>query len=504
MSSLHQEEFLNKIDQDGVGANDMDDEGNTLLHNATEVSLRCVEEVLRMKADPNKENAGGETALCWAVFDGNIPITKALLDANADPNVVLDEGNSLLHAAANSEEPAMLLFLHEYKSSKLPLNLLNANRENALHIACEAGNYMGVSWLLKSGADPLKGDEKNQLPIHVAARYCESDANLDLLLLLLQKAPKEQLTFRDSNSKLPEDIATDNAKTLIKSFQDLQQGCFNELIHCISGNVTRYPNWKPATAFYVMFVFHIFLLSTFIHAIFYIDNSLMKVGFCLCILAAVILYHMLRNLDPGYVPTLLQHEQERFMDHFEKNVEAGKTSELDILNRVVIPPRAVYCKEVEKCVRRYDHYSILIGTPIGLKNVIRFFLFCVSVTIGLGLYVAICFYTIRDKHTDVSSYYISLFLGLVATCVFLFFCRKTFNLWNNLKLNNTEYDIAMAYQVPWRTNKGENVYDLQDWRINLKMLYDQKEVDQRTHAFANRKMFDSVPTKRDQAVNISG
>ena len=60
---------------------------------------QCARALLEAKADPNKAEDGGFTALMWCCQKGNELCARALLEAEADPNKATDDGFTALITA---------------------------------------------------------------------------------------------------------------------------------------------------------------------------------------------------------------------------------------------------------------------------------------------------------------------------------------------------------------------------------------------------------------------
>lgn len=73
---------------------------------------------------------------------------------------------SLLRAAMNGD---LDQFVGIYQNETKPMDLLDRNGDNAMHLAAMAGNQDVVEFLLREGADPNKRDRFGATPLHLAA-----------------------------------------------------------------------------------------------------------------------------------------------------------------------------------------------------------------------------------------------------------------------------------------------------------------------------------------------
>eukprot|EP00494_Astrolonche_serrata_P005521 UN05537 len=115
-----------------------------------------------------------------------------------------------------------------------------------------------------------------------------------VLNLLLRELPISQLQFRDSENCLPLDVAAnENITNIITTFQNLNiDSCYNKIIHKLSGGATKYPNWKPATAFYVGILFYSFHLFAIFHIYFMFESQFSQI--CLFLFIALLFFIVYR------------------------------------------------------------------------------------------------------------------------------------------------------------------------------------------------------------------
>lgn len=76
-----------------------------------------------------------------------------------------EEGTTLLHLAANSDDPTSLLILLDHGAN---IDWQNAEGFTPLHVAALWGREEAVRLLLEEGADPAICDEDELLPVDYA------------------------------------------------------------------------------------------------------------------------------------------------------------------------------------------------------------------------------------------------------------------------------------------------------------------------------------------------
>ncbi len=142
--------------------------------------LRLLRELIGRGVDVNTER-NGLTPLLAATRDswhGRSDAVMTLLANGADPRMVDHDGNTPLHHAARSTDPAVAALLLD---AAAPLNALNNEGLSPLSMACESGNWRLAKLLLDRGAQIEP--ENGQSALLAAARHEEDDlAGVELLI----------------------------------------------------------------------------------------------------------------------------------------------------------------------------------------------------------------------------------------------------------------------------------------------------------------------------------
>ena len=192
-------------------------ENNTVLSNATFGTGDFVEKLIRLGADPNKQNSDGSTALTVALWSSNLDVAHILLDYGASVNYEKPSvGNTSLHLAAEHGHCDILVQLVKSADAS-QLNRFGCLSFTPLMYAVQAGHMKIAKLLLDLGADINACDVESSgnTALHIA---CET-GRVDMVHFLLENGARTdikgwmQMTPRES-------ITNDDDKTGIKELLD--------------------------------------------------------------------------------------------------------------------------------------------------------------------------------------------------------------------------------------------------------------------------------------------
>ena len=157
-----------------------DAHGNTPLHQAAfNGQSEIVRSLLSVFPDmTDAANDEGETPLIIACMKGNLAVTKLLLDAGADANRGLLNGNSPLHFAAWSGNK---FIGSDLIAAHAQVNAQNGNGETPLILAAREGNNEFVLLLVVHGADVNLADNLQHTALYYAGERGYSEITEILL-----------------------------------------------------------------------------------------------------------------------------------------------------------------------------------------------------------------------------------------------------------------------------------------------------------------------------------
>jgi ankyrin repeat protein len=118
---------------------------------------------------------------------GNIRLAELLIQYGADPFMKSNQGSSMLHVAAHSDQPASLVF---FKKKGLDINQKDHQGITALHWACTSGAETAVAYLLAWNIDVNCQDIDGITPLHLAVKATDEIKSTRSVKHLLIKGAK--------------------------------------------------------------------------------------------------------------------------------------------------------------------------------------------------------------------------------------------------------------------------------------------------------------------------
>ena len=168
--------FLSHLPQD-------EERDQCFWRSCREGNLEEVQKNLKGLQNPNVKSrtCRNRSALCIAAFCHGYPeVVSLLLEAQADPGWVDDDGCGPLHAASVTNSPRVVRCLLEWGAEK---ETADAEGKSPLHFAAECGHLDVIRLLLDAGADAHLADVRGETP----ARKAERSGKVEALTLLRKK-----------------------------------------------------------------------------------------------------------------------------------------------------------------------------------------------------------------------------------------------------------------------------------------------------------------------------
>ncbi|KAJ6116117.1 molecular chaperone [Penicillium sp. IBT 18751x] len=169
--------------------------GDTLLILAARYNQeRLASTLIDAGADINARNSSDQTALYWAVQNGNYCMVNTLLKAAANVTFTYDSGLTASWLAARGLQLAILNLLISHGAD---VNARNAKQETLLCWAVKRSNTTLVKLLLDGGADACQTDKLGRDPLLWAALT----GNIDIARRLLDRGAR--LNRKDRSGRTP-------------------------------------------------------------------------------------------------------------------------------------------------------------------------------------------------------------------------------------------------------------------------------------------------------------
>uniref|UniRef100_A0A1I8AHW8 Palmitoyltransferase n=1 Tax=Steinernema glaseri TaxID=37863 RepID=A0A1I8AHW8_9BILA len=293
-----------------------------------------------MGADLTKKDANyGNTALHWAVVQGNHMALNVLLDLNVD------------------------------------LTVSNKEKETALDIARRTGDSYAIRQLETASR------KNGLLASHWTQKLKEDDKLVDRIVFAL---PFSFFLFSSIalNMVLPTAV-----KTLLFAFTCLlHYWCY---IFVANTNSLMVLPMGGALAMKVTTVINWYFL--------YDSHSpfLLRLTFFSLVVIVPWLTYTLFKSDPGYLRTTYQERCKMIVGMYESETPIQNSFCKTCL--IIRPPRSKHCSFCDRCVSRFDHHCPWINNCIGLKNHRHFVMYLLSIFVAKAIALTGLVLYIRDE-----------------------------------------------------------------------------------------------------------
>ncbi|WP_258100958.1 ankyrin repeat domain-containing protein [Marinoscillum pacificum] len=226
-----QEDIISYFLEKGVDINLTDEAGNTPFINASSKGIETVKlmKPYLKKGSINRINSDGQTALMLAAGNGDSQTVSLLIDLGADVTIKDENGNDAgYYLVANYRAPGSRRGPAKGAKDPFPDKLKaliqagydpNATQENGktlLHLAAESDNLNLVEAVVSSGTAINKVDEDGTTPLQIAAMKATDD---QVLKFLVEKGADKSVETGFGETAY--DLAAEN-ETLMKAGIDIQ------------------------------------------------------------------------------------------------------------------------------------------------------------------------------------------------------------------------------------------------------------------------------------------
>lgn len=335
----------------------------------------------------NAKNKEGITALHYSVINGNIAIFKLLKKYGANLEAVTNTGKNIMHIAAESNQPSMMIYL--YLNEAQDISSVDENGSTPLHWACYYKAEECVNYLLHLNVDINAQDKENFTPLNIAV----SNNKVSLVKLLLRKGADKKIA--NKYNQLPIDIA--KKKHYSKIMKILTSG-YNPL--CSTEIPDTYV--KPTDAYkrVILLMLIICEIIIFILVLPFLDSLAFYILNFIFFGLGLVSYFILLWSEPGY-----QKNKELVRDCggednykcLKKLVEDGEDLKKYCPVCYVLKANNIkHCFICNKCVKDLSHHCFWFNKCIGKKNRIIYIIFLVCTFLHCVYTIFICSNLIFD------------------------------------------------------------------------------------------------------------
>ena len=335
----------------------------------------------------NAKNKEGITALHYSVINGNIAIFKLLKKYGANLEAVTNTGKNIMHIAAESNQPSMMIYL--YLNEAQDISSVDENGSTPLHWACYYKAEECVNYLLHLNVDINAQDKENFTPLNIAV----SNNKVSLVKLLLRKGADKKIA--NKYNQLPIDIA--KKKHYAKIMKILTSG-YNPL--CSTEIPDTYV--KPTDAYkrVILLMLIICEIIIFILVLPFLDSLAFYILNFIFFGLGLVSYFTLLWSEPGY-----QKNKELVRDCggednykcLKKLVEDGEDLKKYCPVCYVLKANNIkHCFICNKCVKDLSHHCFWFNKCIGKKNRIIYIIFLVCTFLHCVYTIFICSNLIFD------------------------------------------------------------------------------------------------------------
>ena len=171
----------------GVDINQADDEGNTLLLNATRGrNMDIVKEFLKEVNDINHQNMDGYSALTYAIRTRQVELVNELVANGAKSDIIDKEGNNLaghlFSSFSKSNQSAFAALLSTLQGLGVSFVSPQADGNSLVHIAVDKESPYLLEQALALEADLNRKNDNGLTPLHFAVMKAKSPDMVELLI----------------------------------------------------------------------------------------------------------------------------------------------------------------------------------------------------------------------------------------------------------------------------------------------------------------------------------
>ena len=382
------EKFKTEGKKKSLQAESIDSNGERLNNAKTLISM---EEKSTYDAEDNSnemtlvnllsaKDKGGNSPMLFAAFRGNIAIMEKMIELGVDYNCVNNAGLNIIHMAAQSDSPNVIVYFKEkYNYELFQKDDLN---NNSLHWACSSGSKSALDYLLLY----INKENNNEKIINSVNSQGQTALHITILttgsVSTIKKLIKKNIdiNIKDNSGLTINDIVKENEryKNIEKIiFEYTHKNCLGLNYH-INDKKNKYIKF---ILFNILSVFIIFSLIFFFFPYIRKENDIPILDNLCYFSTAVFLafYFYIIFSNPGVI---VKGNNDNWIEIIKSGKNLSKMCPYCMVEQDKLSKHCFLCN---KCIENFDHHCHWINNCVGHLNKPYFICFIISLLITLSI-----------------------------------------------------------------------------------------------------------------------
>ena len=348
------------------------------------------------------KDKAGNTPMLFAAFRGNLTVMKKMIDMGIGYHDLNNAGLNIIHMAAQSDSPAIVVYFKEkYNFDLFQNDHLN---NNTLHWACSSGAKAVFDFLMLY----INKEHGNENMINSVNSQGQSALHITILtsgsISTIKKLIKKgiDINIRDNNGLTALDLVKDKKKfeNIEKVIIDYTNKGFFGLNHHINDNLNKYFKYILFIVLSIIILSSIeFLFIPYLKYTQYIYYS-GEYSFYFSAIIFIALFIFITFSNPGI---MVKNEIESWIDIIESGKRIDKMCPYC---KVELGKFSKHCFLCNQCIEIYDHHCHWINNCVGNGNKPYFIAFIISLWCNLVIDCYITLLVFLDKSKSKSGNYI--------------------------------------------------------------------------------------------------
>jgi palmitoyltransferase len=462
------EKFKTEGKKKSLQAESIDSNGERLNNAKTLISM---EEKSTYDAEDNSneitlvnllsaKDKGGNSPMLFAAFRGNIAIMEKMIELGVDYNCVNNAGLNIIHMAAQSDSPNVIVYFKEkYNYELFQKDDLN---NNSLHWACSSGSKSALDYLLLY----INKENNNENIINSVNSQGQTALHITILttgsVSTIKKLIKKNIdiNIKDNSGLTVNDIVKENEryKNIEKIiFEYTHKNCLGLNYH-INDKKNKYIKF---IIFNILSVFIIFSLIFFFFPYIRKENDIPILDNLCYFSTAVFLgfYFYIIFSNPGVI---VKGNNDNWIEIIKSGKNISKMCPYCMVEQDKLSKHCFLCN---KCIENFDHHCHWINNCVGHLNKPYFICFIISLLITLSIDSFVSFYILLIQSSGKTNdylmdnvYFRNIYCGLVLLLTLFFIFPVSYLLYMQLKSKDTQKEVQTYYKEVKELNE-EKILD---------------------------------------------